>query len=177
MVSYSLVVGLAGTTCAFSFCAILLPTRLPFMTSRFSLSYIHVYHVAAGLSLIGSVLASCFLLGFWSFFFYLILRYVKNWKTSAVSTTDWMVQTQLCKLRGTSDTFVGRAYSIFLLNCGRYNFFFCFPFHKFHVVQYHHKYMYFEVYIQSFFPVMFLVPSYLTLCVPIYFSRYPQIFP
>ena len=36
-------------------------------------------------------------------------------KTSAVSTTDWMVETQLCKLRGTSDTFVGRAYSIFHL--------------------------------------------------------------
>ena len=37
---------------------------------------------------------------------------VKSWKTSAVSTTDWMVEAQLCKLRGTSDTFVGRVYSI-----------------------------------------------------------------
>ena len=35
--------------------------------------------------------------------------FIKNWKTSAVSTTDWMVETQLCKLRDTSDTFVGRA--------------------------------------------------------------------
>ena len=33
--------------------------------------------------------------------------FIKKWKTSAVSTTDWMVETQLCKLRGTSDTFVG----------------------------------------------------------------------
>ena len=32
--------------------------------------------------------------------------YKKSWKTSAVSTTVWMVGTQLCKLRGTSDTFV-----------------------------------------------------------------------
>ena len=31
---------------------------------------------------------------------------------SAVRTTDLMVETQLCKLRGTSDTFVGRVYSI-----------------------------------------------------------------
>ena len=38
--------------------------------------------------------------------------YKKFFKTSAVSTTDLMVETQLCKLRGTSDTFVGRAYSI-----------------------------------------------------------------
>ena len=30
-------------------------------------------------------------------------------ETSAVSTTNWMVETQLCKLRGTS-TFIGRAY-------------------------------------------------------------------
>ena len=29
-----------------------------------------------------------------------------------MSTTDLMVETQLCKLRGTSDTFVGRACSI-----------------------------------------------------------------
>ena len=29
-----------------------------------------------------------------------------------------MVETQLCKLRGTSDTFVGRAYSIsFIMSC------------------------------------------------------------
>ena len=27
-----------------------------------------------------------------------------------MSTTDWMVKTQLCNLRGTSDTFVGRPY-------------------------------------------------------------------
>ena len=32
--------------------------------------------------------------------------FVKSWKTSAVSTTVWMVETQLCKLRGTSDMFV-----------------------------------------------------------------------
>ena len=40
-----------------------------------------------------------------------------------MSTTDRMVesqllvQQQLCKLRGTSDTFVGRAFSIFHLYC------------------------------------------------------------
>ena len=28
----------------------------------------------------------------------------KKWKTSAVSTTVWMVETQLCKLRGTCNT-------------------------------------------------------------------------
>ena len=28
---------------------------------------------------------------------------IKSWKTSAVSSTVWMVETQLCKLRGTSD--------------------------------------------------------------------------
>ena len=48
---------------------------------------------------------------------YLVVEFLsvlyKKWKTSAVSTTDWMVETQLCKLRGTSDTFVGRAYSVF----------------------------------------------------------------
>ena len=27
--------------------------------------------------------------------------FIKSWKTSAVSTTMWMVETQLCKLRGT----------------------------------------------------------------------------
>ena len=32
--------------------------------------------------------------------------FIKSWKTSAVSTTVWMVETQLCKLRGTSDMFV-----------------------------------------------------------------------
>ena len=32
--------------------------------------------------------------------------FIKSWKTSAVSTTVWMVETQLCKLRGTSDAFV-----------------------------------------------------------------------
>ena len=31
---------------------------------------------------------------------------LKSWKTSAVSTNVGMVETQLCKLRGTSDTFV-----------------------------------------------------------------------
>ena len=40
---------------------------------------------------------------------------IKNWKTSAVSKSDWMVETHLCKLRGASDTFVGRAYFIFHL--------------------------------------------------------------
>ena len=32
--------------------------------------------------------------------------FYKSWKTSAVSTTVWIVETQLCKLRGTSDTCV-----------------------------------------------------------------------
>ena len=32
---------------------------------------------------------------------YYILE-LKSWKTSAVSTTDWMVETQLCKLLGTT---------------------------------------------------------------------------
>ena len=31
--------------------------------------------------------------------------FIKSWKTSAVSTTVWMVESQLYKLRGTSDTF------------------------------------------------------------------------
>ena len=35
-----------------------------------------------------------------------ICTVIKSWKTSAVSTTVWMVETQLCKLRGTWDTFV-----------------------------------------------------------------------
>ena len=39
-------------------------------------------------------------------------NFIKSWKTSAVSTTDWIIKTQPCKLRGTSDTFVRRAYSI-----------------------------------------------------------------
>ena len=39
-------------------------------------------------------------------FFYALQRYIKSWKTSAVSTTVCMVEIQLCKLRGTSDTFV-----------------------------------------------------------------------
>ena len=30
-----------------------------------------------------------------------------------MSATDWIVETQLCRLRGTSDTFVGHAYCIF----------------------------------------------------------------
>ena len=38
-----------------------------------------------------------------------------QWKTSAVSTTDCMVETQLCKPRDTSDALVGRAYSMFHL--------------------------------------------------------------
>ena len=37
-------------------------------------------------------------------------QYMENWKT-AVSTTDWMVETKLCKMRDIWDTFVGRAYS------------------------------------------------------------------
>ena len=39
--------------------------------------------------------------------------FCKELKTSAVSTTDWMVGSQICNLRGTSDTLDGRAYSIF----------------------------------------------------------------
>ena len=38
-----------------------------------------------------------------------------KFRTSAVRTTDLMVGTQLCKLSGTSDTLVGRAYSTFHL--------------------------------------------------------------
>ena len=41
-----------------------------------------------------------FLIKSWKTFF------IKSWKTSAVSTTVWMVETQRCKLRGTSDAFV-----------------------------------------------------------------------
>ena len=33
-------------------------------------------------------------------------NFINSWTTSAVRTTVWMVETQLCKLRGTSDTFV-----------------------------------------------------------------------
>ena len=47
------------------------------------------------------------ILGRWSSYFLIF------WETSAVSTTDWMVKTQLCKLRGTSDTLVGRACSTY----------------------------------------------------------------
>ena len=39
----------------------------------------------------------------------------KKLKTPAASTTDWMVEAELCKLRGTSDMYVGRAYSMFHL--------------------------------------------------------------
>ena len=42
-------------------------------------------------------------------------QFYTKYKTSAVSTTDRMVETQVRKLRDTSDTFVGRAYSIFHL--------------------------------------------------------------
>ena len=54
------------------------------------------------------------LAGWWGIAFYwnyvgssvVVGYFTKSWKTSAVSTTVWMVETQLCKLRGTSDTFV-----------------------------------------------------------------------
>ena len=41
--------------------------------------------------------------------------FIKSWKTSAVSTSVWMVETQLCKLRGTSDItqIIVRACSMF----------------------------------------------------------------
>ena len=42
------------------------------------------------------------ILGYWRRRYY----FIKSWKTSAVSTTVWMVETQLCKLRGTPDAFV-----------------------------------------------------------------------
>ena len=45
---------------------------------------------------------------------YVVLCCIKIWKTSAVSTTDWMVETQLCKLCDTSDTLAGREYCIAL---------------------------------------------------------------
>ena len=35
-----------------------------------------------------------------------VFQLFKRWKTSAGSTTVWMVETQLCKLSGTSDAFV-----------------------------------------------------------------------
>ena len=64
--------------------------------------------------------------------------FIKNRKTSAVSTTDWMVETQLCKLRGTSETFVGRAhilrfifYYIVLINL-RYGCYYSSKFHTFY---------------------------------------------
>ena len=57
-------------------------------------------------------------------------QFYTKYKTSAVSTTDRMVETQVRKLRDTSDTFVGRAYSILHLCYGvcelnlRYGFYF-----------------------------------------------------
>ena len=65
--------------------------------------------------------------------------FIKSWKTSAVSTTIWMVkthcfhkklknvsreydrwvvETQLCKLRDTSDTLIGRSCAMFQLKYG-----------------------------------------------------------
>ena len=44
----------------------------------------------------------------WMHFFF-----IKNWKTSAVSTTMWMVETQLCKLRGTSDIYINYRSPVF----------------------------------------------------------------
>ena len=41
--------------------------------------------------------------------------FIKSRKTSAVSTTDWMVETQLCKLRGTSDTFQRTSLDVLIL--------------------------------------------------------------
>ena len=35
-----------------------------------------------------------------SIYFEVYIYFIKSWKTSAVSTTVWMVETQLCKLRG-----------------------------------------------------------------------------
>ena len=39
--------------------------------------------------------------------------FIKSWKTSAVSTTVWMVETQLCKLRGTSDIYTNYRSPVF----------------------------------------------------------------
>ena len=39
--------------------------------------------------------------------------FIKSWKTSAVSTTVWMVETQLCKLRGTSDIYTNHRSRVF----------------------------------------------------------------
>ena len=39
--------------------------------------------------------------------------FIKNWKTSAVSTTMWMVEIQLCKLRGTSDIYTNYRSPVF----------------------------------------------------------------
>ena len=39
-------------------------------------------------------------------------------KKSVVSTIDRLVETQFCKLRDTSDTLVGRTYSVFHLHYG-----------------------------------------------------------
>ena len=47
-----------------------------------------------------SILFSRYLASIWLF---------SKWKTSAVSTTEWVVETQLWKLRDTSDTLIGRA--------------------------------------------------------------------
>ena len=44
-----------------------------------------------------------------------VLFIKKKWKASAASTTDCMVETQLCKLRDASDSFVGHACSIYHL--------------------------------------------------------------
>ena len=39
--------------------------------------------------------------------------FIKSWKTLAVSTTMWMVETQLCKLRGTSDIYTNYRSPVF----------------------------------------------------------------
>ena len=41
------------------------------------------------------------------------IHFIKSWKTSAVSTTVWMVETQLCKLRGTSDIYTNYRSPVF----------------------------------------------------------------
>ena len=42
-----------------------------------------------------------------------IYSFIKSWKTSAVSTTVWMVETQLCKLRGPSDIYTNYRSRVF----------------------------------------------------------------
>ena len=42
------------------------------------------------------------------------IDFFKNWKTSA-EYNRWVVETQLCKLRDTSDTVIGRACAMFHL--------------------------------------------------------------